>query len=72
VKVDGSTVSANLGRGLGLVAGAGYDIPVGRRVSITPAVDFSYGRPGASSILGTPLADFRQNVIDFTIGITFP
>jgi hypothetical protein len=72
VKVSGSSVKADLGRGLGLVVGGGYDIPVGR-ISVTPAVNYWYGQPGDLKILGETLAtNWKQNVVDFTIGITFP
>jgi len=73
VKGLGSSASFELGKGLGFVLGAGYDIPLSRRISLTPAVNYWYGRPGDISILGTTLfSDWKQNVVDFTIGITLP
>jgi hypothetical protein len=72
VDFDGSTVSADLGKGFGFTAGAGYDIRLHRMFSVTPAVNYWYGRPGdlrfASEALFT---NWRQNVLEFTIGITF-
>jgi hypothetical protein len=71
--VDGSKLSADLGRGLGLMAAAGYDIRVSRRVAITPAVNVWAGRPGTLKLLGDTLfEDARFNVVDFTVGVTFP
>jgi hypothetical protein len=32
--------------GIGLMAGAGYDIPIGRNTSITPTVTFNFGAMG--------------------------
>jgi len=68
-----STIKLDLGRGLGLLAGAGYDIPVGRRIAITPAVNYWYGRLGDLDFAGERLfSDWTHNVVDFTVGITFP
>jgi hypothetical protein len=70
--LDGTTFTANLGKGLGVVAGAGYDFPVSRRLSLTAGVDYWYGRIGTITIFGEPFAqDWKQNVIAATIGITF-
>jgi hypothetical protein len=67
-----TTVTADLGQGLGLLAGAGYDLPISKNFSITPAVDYWYGRPGELKFNGETLArNWRQNVIDVTVGITF-
>ena len=70
--VQGSKISADLGKGFGVIVGAGYDIRVGRRWSVTPAVDFWYGHVGDIKFVGQTLFnDWKQNVIDFTVGITF-
>jgi autotransporter-like protein len=72
VNVKGSKVSADLGKGFGVLVGGGYDFPFGRHFSLTPAVDFWYGRVGDLKFAGEPIAsDWKQNVIDFTVGITF-
>jgi hypothetical protein len=72
IKAGGSSLTASLGTGLGLTGGAGYDIRVSRRVSVTPAVNVWYGRPGDLKILGETFASkWRHNVVDFTVGITF-
>jgi len=70
--LDDATLDADLGTGLGLSIGAGYDIPVGR-IAITPGVNFWYGQPGDLRLLGETIAtNWKQNVVDFTVGITFP
>jgi hypothetical protein len=72
--VQGSTtVTVDLGTGFGLLAGAGYDVRVGKNVSITPAVDFWYGKHGATAPLagGAAFGSWNHNVVDVTIGVTF-
>ena len=60
------------GTGFGFIVGAGYDISFGRTVSLTPAVNFWYGQPGDLQVVGgSPIVDWKHNVIDFTIGMTF-
>jgi len=72
VDADGSTLSADLGTGLGILAGVGYDIRLSDRVSVTPAVNVWYGRPGDLTLLGETLAaNFSYNVVDFTFGLSF-
>jgi len=69
---DGS-LSASLSKtGWGVLAGAGYDIRVGRNISITPAVNYYYGKPGDLDFEGeTVLGGWSQDVVSFEIGITF-
>ena len=53
--------------GWGFTAGAGYDIRVGRMISLTPVADFTYGgglSPGGAT-------GWKQTVIDFGLGVTF-
>ena len=58
--------------GWGLLAGVGYDVRVGRKISITPSVNFHFGEPGNVSLEGeTVFSGWHQNVFDFGIGITF-
>ena len=64
------TITVDLGNGVGLLAGAGYDLRVRRNVSITPTVSFWYGRRGGGR-LGELVGNWSHNVVDFTIGVTF-
>jgi hypothetical protein len=70
---DGTTtVTVDLGDGPGVILGAGYDVRVGKNISITPAVNFWYGKPGDVTFGGeTIFRNWRQNVVDFTVGVTF-
>jgi hypothetical protein len=68
----GTKITADLGNGLGLLAGAGYDLRVGKNISITPAVNFWYGAPGDLRFGSETVArNWKQNVIDLTLGVTF-
>lgn len=65
-----------LGRGPGFVAGVGYDIQVGR-IAVTPALNVWGGRIGEVKARGGgvnagALSGWKQQVVDVTIGITFP
>jgi len=69
---DGSTLTADLGTGLGLTFGAGYDVRLGRMISLTPAIGYWYGRPGDLKFGSETLfTNWRQDVVEFTVGITF-
>lgn len=58
--------------GWGLLAGLGYDLRVGRNISITPAVNYYYGQPGDIEFDGeTAFGGWSQDVVTFEIGITF-
>jgi len=61
------------GTGWGFTAGLGYDIRVGRNVSLTPVVDYIYGGVGDVSVSGGggTFTGWRQNVVDFGLGVTF-
>jgi hypothetical protein len=64
--------SSTTGNGWGFTLGAGYDVRVGRNVSLTPSVHFVYGGVGDLQESGTTvLTGWRQRVIDFSLGITF-
>jgi len=53
--------------GWGFTLGAGYDVRVGKNVSLTPVTNFAYG--GGMSPAG--LTGWKQSVIDFGLGVTF-
>jgi len=58
--------------GWGVLAGLGYDLRVGSNVSLTPCVNYYYGKPGDLDFGdGETLAGWKQNVVAFEIGITF-
>ena len=66
-----SYLTIPIGNGLGVLAGAGYDLRVGRRISVTPAVNFSSGRFGTDEGATGESFRWKHNVVDFTVGITF-
>lgn len=69
---QGTTFTANIAKGLGLGAGVGYDIYLGRGFSVTPAVTYWYGRMDGLNIFGeTYLTGWSHDVIDMTIGVSF-
>jgi hypothetical protein len=69
---SGTTLTDNVGKGVELGAGAGYDWYLGRGLSLTPSVTYWSGRSGDFRFLGqTFFTDWGQNVIDVTIGVSF-
>lgn len=67
--VDVDTVS---GLGWGVMAGIGYDIPVGSSTAVTPVATFWYGKPGDLEFEGNPvLPGFKHNVVEIGVGVTF-
>ena len=66
-----SYVTIPIGNGLGLLAGAGNNFRISRRISITPAVNFSSGRFGTAEGAAVESFTWRHNVVDFTVGVTF-
>ena len=71
-----NTFPASEGTGLGLTAGAGYDIRVGRDVSLSPVVNFVFGALGDFDV---PLngggfataRGWKQHVVDVGLAVTF-
>ena len=59
------------GSGLGVTAGAGYDWRIGRNVSLTPMATYYYGDLGALSTVSGTSTGWKQNVFEFTLGVTF-
>jgi hypothetical protein len=71
-KPGGTSIPGDRGTGVGVVAGAGYDVPLRGRVSLTPAVTVWFGRIGNLDVdRETFVGDWRHNVIEFTLGLTF-
>lgn len=68
---DGSTTLT--GTGFGIIVGAGYDVRVGRNISLSPSASFYWGSVGELSSNGASTSGFglKQNVFDFQLGITF-
>jgi hypothetical protein len=71
VRDESTTITLDLGHGFGVLAGIGYDLRVARNISITPSVNFYAGWPGDLKVEGVGFNNWRQNVVDFTIGVTF-
>jgi|688.fasta_scaffold246381_2 hypothetical protein len=72
-KDGNTTIDSDMGNGLGLLAGVGYDFRLGRRVRLTPALDAYYGNIGDVKFGDDTLATgWKQNVVALTIGLTFP
>jgi hypothetical protein len=57
--------------GWGVLAGIGYDVRVGRNVSITPSVNYYYGQPGDLDFGGELVRGLSQDVVEFVVGVTF-
>jgi outer membrane protein with beta-barrel domain len=71
-----NTFPSSDGTGWGFTAGAGYDIRVGRDVSLTPVVNFVYGALEDFDVPATGggiarARNWRQNVVEFGLGVTF-
>lgn len=68
----GVKVDTDLGKGFGLVAGAGFDISIGP-VALTPGFNYWHGWLGDLTVHKEAFAtNHRQSVIAATIGIRFP
>jgi hypothetical protein len=71
VRFDSATVSIEKA-GWGILAGLGYDFRVGRNLSLTPCVNYFYGKPGNIVLEGeTAFGGWKQNVVSFELGFTF-
>jgi len=65
----GTSVTAS---GVGLIAGLGYDVRVGRMISLTPTGNFYWGSDGDLKDGGTVLIpSVKHTTFDFGLGITF-
>jgi outer membrane protein with beta-barrel domain len=69
IESGGNTAS---GESFGLSAGVGYDIRVGRNISITPIADFLFGGSRDLQYAGTTVASgIGMNVFTVGLGVTF-
>jgi hypothetical protein len=53
------------------LGGLGYDIRVGRNISIAPSANYYWGKPGDLETLGEFLPEFKFDVFDVGVAITF-
>jgi hypothetical protein len=67
------SLSASIDKtGWAVLVGAGYDLRVGRNISLTPCINYHYGKPGDIDFEGeTVFPGWKQNVVSFELGITF-
>jgi hypothetical protein len=60
------------GTGVGFLAGLGYDVRVGRNVSLTPVANFYWGAVGdIKENSAAVITGWKQHVFDVGLGITF-
>ncbi|MGH7700063.1 MAG: hypothetical protein ACREMJ_06040 [Gemmatimonadales bacterium] len=62
---------ADAATGFGLVLGLGYDVRVGRNVSITPVANFNWGSVGDVVSPVDVSENVKQNVLQLAVGVTF-
>ncbi len=59
------------GAGIGFMVGAGYDVAMGRSVSVTPLLALTHSRIGSTSLFGqVERSGVRYTVLVFGIGVT--
>ena len=72
LKMEGVSTSLDMGKGLAVIVGGGYDIPLGR-LAITPAFNYWHGSTGDMEFLGVPLlTNVSHNAITATVGVKWP
>lgn len=72
IKDSGLSLTLDMGKGLGVIGGAGIDVPMGRIV-ITPAVNYWYASTGDLKYEGEAfLTGMKHNVLAFTVGVKWP
>ena len=61
------------GTGWGFTAGVGYDLRVGRALSLTPVATYGWGSVGDLSYSDGAFytSGWKQNFLDFSLGLTF-
>ena len=57
--------------GWGVMAGIGYDVRIGSNLSLTPSINYWYGKPGDLDFDDGSLPGWKQNVVSFDLGLTF-
>lgn len=57
--------------GFGFIIGLGYDIRVGRNVSLTPVGNFTWGSLGDVESAGLIVPGLKTNVFQLALGVTF-
>ena len=68
---DSTETELESGTGPALLAGVGCDFSVGRRVSWTVGTDYWYARPGTIQDPSAALSNWRPQVFDIVLGLTF-
>ena len=72
---SGAQSQAYSGTGFGYLAGVGWDLPVSKRVSLTPMLGYRAGTPGSVG-LGVPglelATGFHKRAIILSLGLTVP
>jgi hypothetical protein len=59
------------GYGVGLIGGAGYDVPIGRHTALTPMATITYGNIGDLSFQGQSFPiGAKQTLLQFALSIT--
>lgn len=60
------------GAGVGFTIGAGYDLRVGRNISLTPVANLLYGSVGDLQVNGgTVQQGWKQTILEFGLDVTF-
>ena len=68
----GTTATATTGKGFSGMAGIGWDLYVGKRFWLTPAVNVRYARPGDMVLGGQVRVDnWSYRSVDVTLGVKF-
>jgi hypothetical protein len=68
----GTKASAEIGNGSSYIAGIGWDVYAGKRLWLTPAVNFRYAHPG-DMVLGGRIrvANWSHRSVDISLGVKF-
>jgi hypothetical protein len=72
--IGGVGLESVSGSALGAMLGAGYDLPIGGKVAVTPFATFRFGGPSTLSPddgTGDAVQSFKHNVIEIGVGFSF-